>query len=600
VFFLMAAAAAMALLLTARLAFWQVLDHQHITMLANEQHQVTFKLPAHRGRILDRNGQILATDVPVYNVVAAPDLVTAAARPSVARALAPLLGVDENKIAAQLAEPLKFEYLAHRLPQATADQVTALKLTGIGLEQDEQRSYLTSADAPPPAPVAAVPKPAPSPTPLPKTNPLSFIMVAPGIRPQPPGPRSLGSNLLGFVNYAGQGQYGIEQYWDSVLKGKDGYESTLKTGGDQSITLSDKQRVEPQDGKDIVLTIDSQIQYYAEQALAYGVAATGSEAGQVIVMEPQTGNIVAWADYPTYDANHFTTTDSALFKDAVVSGLYEPGSVMKVVTMSGGLDSGTVTPTTTFNDPGYTIVDGFRINDWDGKNHGTIDMTEVIRHSLNVGAVHVAQLEGLQTFMHYFDQFDIGKATGVKVAGEVAQGLEPAGQWHRSQLATRSYGQGVAVTPLQMLTAINAVANGGKLVEPRVVDSLVAADGTRTDMPYDPGKPVMSPQADTEMKQMMIQVVQNGASGFAAQINGWKNRVAGKTGTGNIPINGVYTNYTVASFVGFMPVENPRFTMLVVMHRPVGGGNWIEGSYAAGPTWHVIAQQIIAQWQMTP
>ena len=223
------------------------------------------------------------------------------------------------------------------------------------------------------------------------------------MKPTPAGPRSLASNLLGFVNDGGTGQYGLEQYYDKVLHGVDGLESTLKTGGDQSITLSDKQRVDPRDGKDLMLTIDSQLQFFTEQALAEGVSRIGADSGQAIVMETQTGNIVAWADYPTYDANHYANTDPALFRDSIVSGLYEPGSVMKVVTLSGGLDDGAITPTTTFNDPGYVNVDGFRINDWNYKAQGVIDMTEVIRHSWNVGAVHVAQLEGLKNFMHYLD-----------------------------------------------------------------------------------------------------------------------------------------------------------------------------------------------------
>jgi cell division protein FtsI/penicillin-binding protein 2 len=599
VLFLMAAAGLLAALLVARLAYWQVLEHRRIALLAAKQHQVTFKLPAHRGKVLDRNGQLLATDTPVYNVVAAPDQIRSLDRPAIARALAPILAIDPGQLEAKLDAPqLKFLYLKKKLPKEDADKIQALKLSGIGLEQDSQRAYLVSADAPPAAAPAA-PRPAPSPSPLPPSNPFSFLITSPGVTPTAPGPRSLASNLLGFVNDEGAGQYGLEQYYEQALRGKDGFESTLRTGGSQTIVLSDKQRVEPRDGKDVVLSLDSQIQFFAEQALAQGVSRTGSESGSVIVMDTHTGDVLAWADYPTYDANHFGGTEARLFSDSIVSGLYEPGSVMKVVTLSGGLDSGAITPTSTFKDPGSISIGGFRISNWDGQAHGVIDMTEVLRHSFNTGAVHVGQVEGPNHFYHYLDAFGIGHTTGVDVANEVSRPLLPLRSWHPTQLATSTYGQGIAVTPIEMLSAINTVANGGVWVKPRVVSATIDPSGNRSEVPLEPGRPVIGAQADADMKQMMVQVVETG-SGFKAKIDGWKNRIAGKTGTANVPENGVYTDNTIASFVGFMPVENPRFTMIVIMRKPRGGGYWIEGSLAAAPVWHLIAQQMLVQWQITP
>jgi cell division protein FtsI/penicillin-binding protein 2 len=593
VFWLMAGAGLLAAVLVLRLAYWQVVEHKQIAALAADQHQATFKLPANRGRILDRNGQLLATDTPVFNVVADPNLIPAQTRAAIAQSLAPLLGMDQGEIVAQISQPLKFAYIKRKVPKATGDKIDSMHLTGIGLEADSQRSYLASVDAPPttPGPIVLV-SPFPQLSPSPSRSPGTPA-------PAPILPHSLASNLLGFVNNDGAGQYGIEQYYNQQLSGTDGFESSLKTGANQTIVLSDQQRQEPKNGVDLQLAIDSQIQFFAEKALADGVQKTGAESGSVIVMEPSTGNIVAWADYPSFDANSFGGTDSKLFTDPVVSGLYEPGSVMKLVTMSGGIDSNSVTPSTSFNETGAVSVDGFTIHDWDNKAHGNITMTKVIEQSLNVGAVKVQQTEGTTNFLTYLNRFGMGKATGVDVANEVNQQLPATTSWHASELATASFGQGIVVTPIEMIDAVNTIASGGRLVKPRAVTATIDGSGQRTDLAPDAGTQAITPQTATQMRDMMIDVVDHG-SGWTAAMPGWKGRVAGKTGTANIPENGKYTDKVVASFVGFMPAENPRFTMLVVMRKPQGGGFQQEGTFAAAPVWKQIAQMILAQWHITP
>ena len=339
-----------------------------------------------------------------------------------------------------------------------------MRLPGIGLEADVRRSYLASTD-----PAA------------------------------PTDPRSLAANLLGFVNDGGTGQYGLEQYYDALLKGHDGYESTLKTGANETIVLSDVKKVLPQDGTSLQLGLDSQVQFFAEKALADGVKKTGAESGSVIIMEPSTGNIIAWADYPTYDANNFGGSDAKLFTDPVVSSLYEPGSVMKVVTLAGGLQSGAITPDYTFNETGSVEVGGYNIQDWDHKAHGNVDMSKVLALSLNVGAVKVQQLEGADNFYKFLNLFGIGRSTGIDVAGEVNQPLKPVKSYYASELATAAFGQGVVVTPIQMLTAINTVAAGGRYLRPRAVTSEILPDGSRKDLPPDPGTPVLDAVAEAQM-----------------------------------------------------------------------------------------------------
>ncbi|HEY8740760.1 MAG TPA: penicillin-binding protein 2 [Candidatus Dormibacteraeota bacterium] len=564
IFWLMAAAALLAAVLVGRLAYWQVAQHDHIVALAAEQNQVTFSLPASRGRILDRNQQLLASDTPVYDVVAAPNLVPATRRSATAAALAPLLGRPEADILKDLRRPLKFEYLKRKLSKDTADRIDTLHLGGIVLQQDVARSYLLA-------------------------NAGQGGQDA----------RSLASNLLGFVNDAGHGQYGVEQYYDALLRGIDGVESTVKDGANKAITFTDRQRVEPRNGDDIVLGLDSQVQFFAEKALADGVKKTHSESGTVLVMEPATGNVVAWADYPTFDANHYTTTDPKLLTDSVVSSLYEPGSVMKVVTLSGGLDAGAFTPTYTFNETGAVSVGGYTIHDWDLKPHGNISMTRVLELSLNAGAVRAMQLEGPDNFYRYFQGFGIGTRTGIDVANEVNQPLPALKSIYPSEMATMAFGQGVVVTPIQMITALNTVAAGGRYVRPRAATQRRRADGTVVDLPVVPGGQVVSPATAAKMRDMMISVTERG-SGKPARIDGWANRIAGKTGTANIPENGKYTDKVIASFAGFMPADHPRFTMIVIMRKPQGTNFEQEGTFAAAPVWKQIAQQILVQWQMTP
>lgn len=563
-FWLMALAGVLASVLIGKLVYWQVVEHQKISLLAARQHQVTFKLPAQRGRIFDRNGQLLATDTPVANVVADPSLIADSARPRIAAALSPLLGVGAPDILRQLSMPLKFEYLKKRVARDTADKITALHLPGIALEDDSRRSYLAGVDP---------------------NNPAAS--------------QSLAGNLLGFVNDSGSGQYGLEQYYDTVLKGHDGYESTLKTGANETIVLSDVQKVLPKDGTSLQLGLDSQVQFFAEKALAEGVKKTGAESGSVIIMEPSTGNIVAWADYPTFDANNFGGTDPKLFTDPIVSGLYEPGSVMKVVTLSGGLEDGAITPDYTFNETGSVGVGGYNIQDWDHKAHGVINMTTVLEKSLNAGAVKVEQMEGPDNFYKFLGAFGIGSLTGIDLAGEVSQPLKPLRSYYASELATTAFGQGVAVTPIEMISAINTVANGGRFLKPRVVASEILADGSRKDLPVDAGTPVLGPTAENDMRQMMVGVVEHG-SGWTVKMDGWQNQIAGKTGTANIPEGGKYTDKVISSFVGFMPANNPRFSMLVIMRKPQGDTLAQEGTFTAAPVWKNIAQQILVQWQVTP
>jgi stage V sporulation protein D (sporulation-specific penicillin-binding protein) len=561
IFAMIAAAALLAGVVWTRLAYWQVVRHVQLSSQAQAQYRELVQLPALRGVILDRNMTQLVVNTTVYSAFVSPDQVPSAQRQSVATALSTVLGVDQAVVMTTLESGGQFAYIARRFSKDKADQLRALKLPGVGLEDDVQRSYL------------------------------------PGISAD----STLAANLLGFVNYNGQGQYGLEAYYQKALAGTAGYISSYRDLANNEIVLGSHTHQDPVNGANIVLSLDANVQYAAEQALAAGVASVHAESGSVLIMDPTTGGVVAWADYPSYNSNNFNHTDTALFKDNVSSYVYEPGSVMKVVTLSGAINSGAITPSTVINDPGAVSVGGFRISDWDHRNHGNIDFTYVLEHSLNVGAIKAMQAEGHPAFYSYLQGFGLTQPSGIDVAGENFVPLPPADQMGDAQYATSAFGQGIDVNMVQMLAAVNVIANGGRYAPPHVVERVGNAINP---VLLQPQRQVISAAAASQMTTMMEQVVQNG-SGWMARVKGFELDQTGKTGTSQIPVNGQYTQDVWASYVGFLPANHPRFTMMVVMRKPHVPGSendWTlnDGYFTAAPVWQKIAQTMVVNWHITP
>jgi cell division protein FtsI/penicillin-binding protein 2 len=543
--------------LLCRLVYWQAFRHSDLTRLAAAYHDDRVTLSAVRGRILDRNGGLLVSNTPVYSVFASPDLIGAPDRPVIAAKLAPILDLPAEDLVKALSTDRKFVYLKRRISAAMARDLDRLQLPGIGKLAENQRTYLDGGAA----------------------------------------GSSLAANLLGFVNDAGKGNYGVEGFYDRVLAGTDGFEATIRDLANRPIVLSDRQRQEPVDGMTLQLSLDSSIQVLAERAIAEGLQKYQAESGAILIMEPRTGRIVAWADAPTYNANQFRSTSTADFVDPNVSHLYEPGSVMKVVTLSSALDTHAITPDYRFNETGVAYVGGYAIRNWDFKGHGMVTMTQVLQKSLNVGAIKAEQLEGPDKFFNYLDRFGLGKSTGIDLAGEVNHPLGDYAKWKPSELATATFGQGIDVTPIQMLAAINVVASGGDLVWPHVVDQMIDSKGVSRPVHARATRHVISPETAKQMQQMMVQVVEHG-TGYAVKIDGFKDKIAGKTGTANVPENGNYNNdHVIASFVGFLPADHPQFTMLVIVRKPK---ILFEGAYVAAPIWKQLASAMITHWNIAP
>ena len=558
---MLALAAILAGAVWSRLAYWQVAEHGKLALAAQAQYREYVELPAARGAIFDRNLTQLVVNTTVYSAFVSPDQVTTDERDTVASGLASVLGVDKAAVMTTLASSSKFAYIQRRFSKAKADQLRALKLPGVGLQEETQRSYLPG--------------------------------IAPGT--------TLAANLLGFVDWNGSGNYGLEGKYQAALAGTPGYISSYRDLANREIVLGSHTHQDPVNGSDLVLSLDANIQYAAEQALRDGVARDNAESGSVLIMDPSTGGIVAWADYPTYSANDFNHTDPALFKDNVVGYVYEPGSVMKVVTLSGAINVGAIAPDTVINDPGYLNVGGYTIYDWDRRNHGNIDYTKVLESSLNVGAMKAMLAEGHDNFYKNLQAFGLTDPSAIDVAGENFIKPPSPAQMADSQYATAAFGQGIDVNMVQMLAAVNVVANGGKYAVPHVVDRV----GTKINpVLLQPQRQVISPDTAAKMTTMMQMVVQHG-SGWTSRIPGFQLDQCGKTGTSQIPVKGQYTTDVWSSFVGFLPAQHPKFTMLVVVRKPHYPGadrDWTlnDGYLTAEPIWKAIAQTIVVDWHITP
>jgi len=476
--------------------------------------------------------------------------------------LAPILQVSSAQVLHAIEQNNQFDYLAKGVSQDVNEKLQALRISGIGTVPSEQSLY--------------------EPSPVPG---LSFA-----------------ANLLGFVNADGTGQYGLEGYYNSILSGINGHESTLTDVNGNAIVLGRQQKVPAKNGDNLVLGLDSQIQYDAELAIADGVNATKAASGTLMVMDTKTGAIRAWAQFPSYNADDFGSASVADFRDLAVSQPYEPGSVMKVVTFAGGLNNNAFTPATMI-DERQQRIDGFLIHDWDDHSHGKVTMQFVLDDSLNNGAIDAQRMEGESAFYSNLLAFGIGAPTGVDLAGEVNDPLPPQSTWNELKYATASFGQGVVATPVEMLAAINAVANGGVWVQPHAVDAIVNPN-TGTTTPFTPiTRRVMSAAAAATLAHMMVGVVNDPhGEGFKAKIPGYSMEIAGKTGTAQValPDGKGYGSNVVASFVGFMAATNPQFTMMVILNEPQTPLGIRFGSLLAAPIWKQMAEMMIDEWRIEP
>lgn len=558
-----------------RLFVIQVLEHNKYKAMASDQYWNLQDIPARRGNILSSDGFLLATTQNHYLIYAEPQKILE--KDKTAETLAKIITKFKAKDAkeAETMEPAYLErfkvivgsnlvwaILEHNITPPQKEEIDALKLEGIGFEEEPVRYY-------------------------------------------PEG--SLAAHVLGFVASDDKGvktgYYGIEGRLDGDLRGKPGRVVEERDATGSPILVGGHTRVDPINGRDVVLTINRSVQYIVEKKLKEGVEKYDAASGSVIVMDPFTGDIVAMANYPTYDPANFTdevkeTTQSPQRKtlertNLAISETYEPGSVLKGLTISSAIDLKKITPQTTFEDNGPVYYSGYFIDNWDGKHYGTQNIIQLLQKSNNIGASWVGHQVGAKDLYKYFENFGLGVRGGLDLEGEDTGSLRDYNDWTDIDLANISFGQGVSATPLQVVNAFNAIANGGNLMQPKIISKIVDVNKT-IDMPMKIVRRVISKETSNTMVDLLEQAVSGGESKY---FNIKNYRVSGKTGTAQIPLNGKYSpDKTNATFVGFLTTSK-KFSMIVRLDRP---GTSTFAAETATPLWMQITDELVKYYGIAP
>lgn len=536
----------------AKLFYWQVIAADGLRLAGRTQSTLSLVSTAQRGDILFQDKFPIATNKISYLLYANPKKVDSTQ--NYAQLLSPILQVDTASLSARLDQNLYWVSLQSRLSYEQKEQIDALHLPALGFELQTERDYPEA---------------------------------------------SMAAHLVGFVgkNKDGldQGYFGLEGFYDRQLKGKPGSIYLIKDALGNPI-LTDIREDKKIDGRTIITSINRSIQYLADIELKKGLDLYQADGGTVIAMETKTGKILAASSYPKFDPQKYWEYEGKYYTSPIVSSLYEPGSTFKVLVMAAGIDSGLVTPDTKCDMcAGPVDIDNYQIKTWDDKYFPNTSMTDVIEHSDNTGMVYVGKKLGVERFLSYAKKFGLGSITNIDIQGEATEDLRPEKKWHQIDLATASFGQGISVTPIQLLTAVNSIANGGKLMRPTVVDSIITPE--KKTIKIEPQVVSQSVSAATAkvMTWMMVNAVEKGEAKFAKIPN---YNIAGKTGTAQIPVAGHYdpTN-TNASFVGFFPAEDPQITMLVIVNRPRSS---IYGAETAAPIFFSIAKDMIQYYNIEP
>ena len=427
-------------------------------------------------------------------------------------------------------------------------------------------------------------------------NLAGVVTVPKSVRYYPEG--GMLAQVLGFVNFDGEGSGGVEKYYDSELEGVAGVVYGVKDTHGRVIEVNDQ--AEAQDGVSLILTIDSTVQFVVEKELKSAIEKYGAQGGSIVIMEPDTGKILAMASEPSYDPNTFNEVseeDQWKFVNPSVTYSWEPGSIMKPVVMAAAINDGKVEPDTKPDDleGGFSnmiTVDGYEIHNSDDVAHGYETMTEVLENSDNIGMAWVSDKLGKDTMYKYLQSFGFGEKTGIDLEAESSGQLLDVSDWRDVHRVTMSFGQGLSVTPIQMVTAYSVLANGGKLVKPHLLDTVISASGEEREVQITEVREVISNETADKIKEMLISVVENG-HGKAAQVEGF--RVAGKTGTAQVVNDeGEYEeNAHVGGFIGFAPADDPKFVMLVKLDRP---SNVEFAESSAAPTFGTIAKWLLTNY----
>ena len=540
------------LFLIARLVVIQVADSKSLTAYESSFQLKHITLPATRGEIVDANGQILATNVPRDQVVAAPRYITHPMRE--ARLLARYLPFSAKTLDSVLSNHSWYAVLANSVSPAVADKISRLGLVGISTIPATGRLY--------------------------------------------PNGR-LASQVLGFVGSNNQGLAGIESQDNQILSGKPGHWTVRVDPAGNPILPWQKAYVPPKAGDTVELTIDSNIEAAAQKWLEWGVKRAQATNGTVIVMNVHTGAIVALANWPNFNPNNPSNATSLQETNYAVQDPFPPGSIFKPITLAAALSLGLFTPNSLFYTNGYKIVDGVRINDWNPVGWGWITLTKALEVSSDQVFMDVALKLGASALYHYINLFQLNHPSNVGLPGDSNPLWIPESQVNNVDLATTGFGQGFATTAMQIITAVNAIANDGTLVQPHIVKAILSPSGQvikKTPVTVE-SRPI-SINVAKEIQHMMTLEATSG-TGVPAQVPGYI--IAGKTGTAQKIVNGkTSSNEFVASYLGYAPMPNPRFIMLVSVNFNHPVGKLFYGDQVSAPVWKRVAEYIFKYWGIKP
>ncbi len=541
------------LLIVFRLFYWQIIKGPSLAEAASEQYYFKLLLPALRGEIQSQDGSPIVSNKKAYLVFAEPQKIKDTREFS--KKVAEILKLDAQEIEDRLRVPnAVWAPLKNKVDEIEAAQLKSFQYPGLGFEKEGKRYYPES---------------------------------------------SMAAHIVGFVgkDVSGNdaGYFGLEGYYDQALKGKSGLLVQEKDARGLPIVLGGSKRIPAEDGQNLKLYVDRTIQFIADQYLKKGILKYGAKSGIIAIMDPKTGGLLASATYPTYDPNDYPNADMEMFANPLVSMTYEPGSTFKTIVMAAALNEKAVRPQMIFNESEPVKIGEYLIKTWNDQYHGDMTMTEVLEKSSNPGMVYVGKLLGRDKLYKYLTQFGFGTKTGIDVQGEEEASIRPIKNWYEIDAATATFGQGIAVTPIQMLRAVAALANQGRLMQPMVVKAFIDPSGKTIDQQPKKISQVITTDTASQIKEMMVAAADHGDAKWTKP-KGY--RIAGKTGTAQVPIAGHYDEKkTIASFVGFAPADDPKFVMLVLLSEPQTS-QW--GSETAAPLFFSVAKELFTYYGISP
>jgi len=536
------------ILIIFKLFYFQILKHSSENIIDNLSEK---KILPQRGRIFDINNQPLVLNNNNYQLYLEPKKIKE--KDDLIKELSKILAIDETSLSAKIDE--KKDWLAISIvDKEKKDKIENLKIPGIGFE------YLIKRDYP---------------------------------------EASIAAHLLGFVgkNYQGDdvGYFGIEGYYDKDLAGLPGFLKSEKDLLGRPILVGKQEMIEPENGRDLILTIDKNVQAIVKEKLAIGINRYQAESGCVIVANPKTMAILSLVCLPDYDQKNYFLFSEEYFRNPVISDLYEPGSIFKPLVMAAAINEKKIKPDDFFEEKGPVKIGDYLIKTWNDKYGGRTSMTQILQRSSNVGMVYVGEKLGKDKLYSYLEKYGVGQLTGIDLQGEIAGYLRPKNSWYPIDFATATFGQGIAVTPIQMIRAFASIINGGYLLRPYVVAKIRDQDGKEKTIEPQVERKIINEISSSIIKKMLIQVVEGGEVKWARP-TGYT--LGGKTGTAQVPIKGHYDpNKTIASFIGFSPASSSPFLALVILRQPKTSP-W--GSETAAPLFFEIAKELLIYYNIAP